>query len=342
MVVISTHSVFAKSLSEKECVSIDLADQFGRVRNQGGSSTCVLQVAADLIGYSQKLSSDEQISAIDVGVNFATAPIKKIKDEIKKIDVPEVQERMDQLVQTMEKDRLKNREKDPAERIQEAGSAERAIFSYNVRGGYCTETQLPSQTWDSAKINPDFLPEKMESLAKREPVQTEGNTGCQKCSAKLEKIPADKFAPQNAKVFDEALLRIDSKIEKICSPRKALAPVTVENIPFKSGPQGDGARTIAENLRQRQPVGIGYNSTFLEKGIVQGHTANHTSIVVGMKWDATKKTCLMKIRNSFGESCEPYHPSIRKDCDKGNIWVSEETLNKTLEELLIVLSSKRN
>ncbi len=96
-------------------------------------------------------------------------------------------------------------------------------------------------------------------------------------------------------------------------------------------------------LESNLPVGISYCANFLFKGkrykkfSHKGSTntmalekcSGHASIVIGSRKNRKTNKCELLIRNSWGETCSPY--SKDWECEKGQIWVDEETIDYNLK-----------
>lgn len=77
-----------------------------------------------------------------------------------------------------------------------------------------------------------------------------------------------------------------------------------------------------------QPIGISYFSEVLTQGHSfrsQFASDRHVSSVVGSRLNS-KGVCQFLVRNSWGKSCTPYS----WDCEKGQIWVDEDSLSKSI------------
>lgn len=95
---------------------------------------------------------------------------------------------------------------------------------------------------------------------------------------------------------------------------------------------------IMENLNSG-PVALGLNSTFLKSdqfnNIYRGD--GHAVIAVGRRWDTTTNSCMILIRNSWGEDYngeeagwipDPEHP--------GHVWVSEQALYRNVKNAYVL------
>lgn len=115
-------------------------------------------------------------------------------------------------------------------------------------------------------------------------------------------------------------------------------------------------KILHELKRNSLPVGISYCSKFLYKGdSYKGLTkakdgkvtsskdcGAHSSLIIGSRWNTSKNTCELLIRNTWGKQCNSYkanYPSkaeLKKkgrtvsqfdfNCEDGNIWIDYKTI----------------
>lgn len=80
--------------------------------------------------------------------------------------------------------------------------------------------------------------------------------------------------------------------------------------------------TIDEQLDKGNILGIDYKYTILTNSQVNSGVANHTSSIVGRRFNPNTNTCEYLLRNSEGKTCAIY--SKNYECKNGHIWISEE------------------
>jgi hypothetical protein len=89
-------------------------------------------------------------------------------------------------------------------------------------------------------------------------------------------------------------------------------------------------KTIDQQLNAQNIVAIDYTAKVL-RDKKQAHKITqwlHTSTLVGRRWNEQNNQCEYLVRNSAGENCQKYDPDY--ECDKGNIWVPQKYLHKSL------------
>jgi len=93
-------------------------------------------------------------------------------------------------------------------------------------------------------------------------------------------------------------------------------------------------KRINENLEKNKPSGLTYNSNHIKKKEYRSILrAGHFSSITGRRWNPSTKTCEFKIRNSWGESCQSYMPTINCNAKEGSFWVDEKNLHKMAEQV---------
>jgi hypothetical protein len=51
----------------------------------------------------------------------------------------------------------------------------------------------------------------------------------------------------------------------------------------------------------------------------------HASLIIGRRRNSVG-TCELLVRNSYGTDCNNYNDSVKKNCEKGNIWVARDLI----------------
>ena len=91
-------------------------------------------------------------------------------------------------------------------------------------------------------------------------------------------------------------------------------------------------------LESGMPSFLVYHSNVIKHGpgLNPSHYAyqndRHASLIIGRKYNQETNSCEYLIRNSYGSSCNNYHPTLR--CKNGQFWLSEETLEKAFVKTL--------
>lgn len=81
-------------------------------------------------------------------------------------------------------------------------------------------------------------------------------------------------------------------------------------------------KKLDEALGKGKMAGISYDPRFMLQKSGEGL---HVSSVVARERGRDGQ-CYYKIRNSWGESCEPYNEQVKKGCRQGNLWVKSSDL----------------
>ncbi|MNL16203.1 hypothetical protein D3C87_1372330 [compost metagenome] len=93
---------------------------------------------------------------------------------------------------------------------------------------------------------------------------------------------------------------------------------------------------IDEQLNNKNIIEIGYDASILTSTDFETKStkANHSSLVVGRRFNDKTMSCEYLIRNSWGKSCGSYRGDL--DCEEGNIWIPKEDLIKDLSEITYI------
>jgi len=345
------------ALTQEQCPTVDLSDQFGPVRNQGKISSCFAFAVADLIGYSTGVAPAEQVSAIDVQMNMLAASEEEIRAAINNqksfSNVRMNLQALPFLIEATAENKAKASPLDTFER----GFTWLAAMAYNVRNGICTEKQMPS-TGPQAAVGSDFFVREQigklthyakdadflnrlwlrlpfsPSLFLLEQITFSKRTAQTPCTPKTN--PLRRNAEFIEGTFKQMYRDMDKKLEKACTPRKPIPPLM--SIPIDLN--DNGAQKAAQMLRNVPPIPFvwSYDPRFLKEnpdtvGAKQNANA-HASVVVGMHWDG--KQCQFKVRNSWGINCEEYHSSLRAGCKDGVVDVNANLFGKYSHRALVI------
>lgn len=116
-------------------------------------------------------------------------------------------------------------------------------------------------------------------------------------------------------------------------PREQATVINVNKY-FNLGKTEPLLRAIHQQLDRNNIVGVSYFADFFEKDDAPNTEASrHVTPIVARQWNKAKNRCELLIRNSYGERCTGYRAASLQEpgvCVKGNIWVSEKVLLKSI------------
>lgn len=137
-------------IAESECPNVNLSSAFGPAREQGTVGMCYAMVAADLIGYQQRLGPAKRVSAIDVATTYLTA------DPVKVLNRPRLSHSF--LINSEDGKFALQASQDITyqqqltsgltvyDRFNSGGYLDATLRAYDTKKGLCLESQLPSET----------------------------------------------------------------------------------------------------------------------------------------------------------------------------------------------------
>lgn len=107
-------------------------------------------------------------------------------------------------------------------------------------------------------------------------------------------------------------------------------------------------RNVYEVLRLGRPLGVSYRSRMVApsgsrlgifRRLMSNAFVDHISTVTAQRWNANKNRCEIKVRNSWGQaSCSTYKRGIECDSQEGSFWVDDETFFEMSGELVFIRS----
>lgn len=323
-----TFAGLTNKIKPDECKNVDLSDQFGPIRYQGLVGACYAFVAADLIGFNQRLPKEQMVSARDVQLNYLIRDPKEVQKATDKIGNWDLSlNAAKYIIPEIEQMHLSNISKKLDARL-DFGSTILALLSYNASPGLCLESELPSQG-RLAYIESDH--HLKNSLIQKKYLTFESETSEQNC---LSHNLLQKTVNSSKEIVNVLAQEQAQKIMDDCKNRIAIKPIKPDYYQFDRGAKSRAALTIAYALKMKIPVAIAYDSSLLKKGPKsKQEKADHASTVVGTRWNKENGQCEFKIRNSWGINCDLYHKEIRKNCVGGNIWISEKDINLRTAEI---------
>lgn len=326
------------NLNASECLDTDLSPKYGPIRDQGSSPWCSQFAAADLITYAQGIGPRDQVSALDVAVNFLTTDPKKLG---------EVANHQNNWLLALQTKRLQplnealdaaRKGKAPIDRAN--GMLVSGILAYQLSAGSCLESKVRSQE-TIRRDNRGFIERQLKrlgdvSVTEAEQLIADESQACPEMG--IGSRPA--LQTLIAKLNEESMANVKSSIDRECRQRRPLREMWPQTMVTEPG-TGTAARALASLLNQRLPTAISYDARFLTNGVKDpGPVEAHVSVIAGMRWNKRKKMCEFKIRNSWGPTCDGYHESLRKQCEGGSIWIDEKTLDPRIGSVQTVLTAK--
>lgn len=194
------------------------------------------------------------------------------------------------------------------------------VLAYNLRPNICIEQDLPSQN-PSAFLNyDDFLFDRVRG--------TYGNQDSAFSEWQLLNDCSVKNSLDNLVDFSQSLGRAlqresDRELRKSCRHTLPLKPMMAHNVAVA---EGQTSRLILSLFKRGAAAAIAYDHAALYSGTADRKESDHTSTIVGSRWNPTKGICEFKLRNSQGPYCKKY----RKDwaCIKGQLWVPSAALDQ--------------
>ncbi len=326
-------------LKREECVEYDVTKKMGAVRRQGVSEWCWAMVAADLIGYQQGITPREQVSAIDVAATTESTS----NTELDRLALRLPKRFLDQnLMQTVFSHK---RHADVSALTESGGLVANGVLAYQRNLGWCSETQLPSID----ENNKDYFIQHIlkNKLGDDSKTFSESEAIDYLIGLPIEKCLSPSFVTGSKGVVtsrqlqralnEHASQKVKSTIdEKFCSSRKPLKPM----VPFTIDVNGDNpewkrarVQLVAKaGATLKGPFGIAIRPDFLTMGREEGNGDGlHGVSVVAARW--SEHGCQFKIRNSYGPDCSTYHPTFKKGCDQGHVWLSEEDIANRMTDV---------
>lgn len=307
------------AVNKAECTTVDLRPEFGPARSQGNIGWCYANVAADLLTYYYK--KDLKGQRVSSGYTALT---------------------------------FNEHNANPA--LTEGGVVGRAIHAVAEEGFLCPE----SLEIDALKAGPKMrIKQKLDSFVHFKRLYDQGKTDPTKrkifvaqlqtyrstnstlfrlkeneIASLLQSTTEDEFPIEFAR-----LLCRDHRIE-VRPPIPHMIANNKEsfmNFMTKLSPY------VHTELEEHKPVAISYAAQFLFQTSVpdwrfslhrlmttrNDTVARHASMIVGRRWNDTRKRCEFILRNSWGTNCKAYANAYfqkPEHCEAGNLFVSDRFL----------------
>jgi len=305
------------ALTQKECPGHDFSKELGPTFSQGASLMCHAFVASDLITVNQKIGPTNHVSALDVGSNMAVSDSKLVVEQLPPANTLSGQVLRKQFSEKMDLTQLYlfNRKTDMRE-----GLPDLDVLAYNLRPNICTERDLPSENSDRLKPDSDFLFKRVRgSDGKWDPTFTNWRI-LNSCKGNNSMDNFIEFTKSYSRTIQ---MESDQTLRASCRHPLPLKPMIAHSIETD---EHQASRLVLSVFSTGNVAAIGYDHGVLMGGTADRTFSDHTSTIVGSRWNSKTSTCEFKLRNSQGPSCKIY----RKDwpCKKGQLWIPSSDLDQ--------------
>ena len=335
--LLSVTSSFA-STKKETCSSVDLQASLGPVRDQGDVGFCAANMAADLLSYRfRDVLNGRKISALDVALhtNRFWVPLLEKKDQ------------------------FWAKAQNVAAMIIDEGASPIGGLRATQAVGLCVRDLEGIMT--AKNESSQLLHQKLAGWMELKKLdQSSSQVALRKRIQELQKIDgllASLSEDQIVKlVHNNFWYNIPRRIsEALCEGQriavsKPVWPRALMLIPLIGSRGVDIAmKLMNQQLSLENVVGIGYRAYFLQDDRTWNELlhskeplfdkihsmgehvfSGHAGVIVGRKWNEESQSCDYLVRNSWGEDCSFYAPSIKERCQKGHFWVAEKRLRDTL------------
>lgn len=317
-------------LSEDECPDKDLSDQFGPIRNQGHSGQCYAFVAADLIGFNQKISPKNMVSALDVAVNYISIDPKLLYKEAHSLKDWQLSSALSLVgIPALERKRESWAPIDGVKKRADGGIPIVTLAAYNQIGTACLEQNYPSQAPSVDLFKNEYINYKLAAasgaagtyfpiggLVRRPilPKTFEEEPLYRRCLNGPKSL--DEFKSFNKQFDEQVINQVKKDNTEKCGSRIPLKPMEYGMLDGNQTKESSLAKYTAQLLKKEIPIGLVYDSSFLVDGRnADIQPSSHASSVVGSRWNKNTKTCEFKLRNSWGPLCDSYAAEFKKSCE---------------------------
>jgi hypothetical protein len=312
----------------KACSDVDLATELGPVRNQGNIGWCYANVAADLITFRfKKELNGRRASAGYVALIFNEFTSNKPNDDAGLVSAAALFSQWYGVCPASfeEPAFAKSPFKTLRERINSLVLLKEAYDRRNQSFYYAEHLKQLIENYRNSKsmIN-QLSDEELEEILQ--------NSSTRSFPRKL----ADRLCgPYKIKVTK------DLKIRYVHYYASGLTQLL--NNPNLEAVPSMGRTNLIQKINQlldhKNVAAIGYRtSIFYDPKTERFKKAGmHASSIVGRRWNAKTNTCDLKLRNSWGQSCDNYtNPELKDSCDPktGYLYLPPKILARTLDEVI--------
>jgi len=278
-----------KSMAQekKTCGAVDLRPALGAPRSQDSVGWCFAFTVADLVSYKLK----QRVSAADIALSYNSDMLSGAR-------------------------RFFGTTED-----QFSGGSATGAFKSSKETGYCLEKDLPSEDNSGANFK--------DNLA------TVDNMGRLALNGQ---ITCDQFYKKASSLFPNvglqdmrAILSQSSRndyfkklVDKTCKNRISGQKLNMKYmLNLTSSSFG---KNIDAQLSAKNPIEFAYDSTILDDPRGGAGRADHSSLLVGRRFNQKSGQCEYLVRNSWGKSCGYYNSGYT--CEGGNVWIPKATVLK--------------
>lgn len=272
---------------KKTCTSVDLRPALGPPRSQDSMGWCYAFTVSDLVSYKLK----KRVSAADIALSYNQG---LLSDALRLFGTTE---------------------------DQFSGGFTTSAFKNSKKAGYCLEKDLPSEDNSGADLKTRLTAvDNMGRLA------VQGAISCDQFYKKASSMfPNVKLEEMRAILSQSSRDEYFKKlVDKTCKNRisgKDLDMQYVINLDNSSF-----GKKIDAQLSAKNPVEFAYDSTILEDARAPSGQTDHSSILVGRRFNQKSGQCEYLIRNSWGKSCGFYDSTY--SCEGGNVWIPKAKVLK--------------
>jgi hypothetical protein len=295
--------------TKSECSPIDIRNSsLGAPRNQHEVSWCYAFAASDLLDFYYP--KNEKISAADMATRYNTHGIARVMKFF--IDIFS---------------RISGTER---YRLQHMTGFSKIALEMALENGSCPESVFPSESWvkvqNGQRSNVPLKQAMLDVFTIRKEILKGMKLAQLPFHYEFENVSRERFyniVKSNIKnrIFNKfRLAACENKRESYAVAPEVIMKIRNSKI-FKK---------IDEKLSANEPALIDYVALVLLDHTNSKFSVDelHTSILVGRQWNDQTNSCEYLIRNSYGESCEKYDPSLK--CENGHLWVSQDDIYRNM------------
>ncbi|MGE5086429.1 MAG: C1 family peptidase [Bacillota bacterium] len=271
----------------KSCTSVDLRPAMGPPRSQDSMGWCYAFTVADLVSYKLK----QRVSAADIALSYNQ---DLLSDALRLFGTTE--------------DKF-------------SGGLITGAFKKSKKVGYCLEKDLPSEDNSGADLKTRLTAvDNMGRLA------VQGEISCEQFYKNSKSMfPNAKFEDVRAILSQYSRDDYFKKlVDKTCKNRISGKNLEMSYM-FNLNDSSFGKKIDAQ-LSAKNPVEFSYNSSILDDARTKDGFADHSSLIVGRRFNQKSGQCEYLVRNSWGKSCGFYDSNY--SCENGNVWIPKATILK--------------
>lgn len=282
-------NVGRKAMAQEKttCGAVDLRPAMGAPRSQDSMGWCYAFTVADLVSY--KLN--QRVSAADIALSYNR---DMLSDALRFFGTTE---------------------------DQFSGGYTTGAFKNSKEVGYCLEKDLPSEDNSGADLKT-----RLTEVDKIGRLAVQGEVNCdQFYKTARGTFPNVKFDDMRAILSQSSRDDYFKKlVDKTCKNRISGQKLDIQYMINLN--DSSFGKKIDSLLSAKKPVEFSYDSTILEDARANTGRADHSSIVVGRRFNQKSGQCEYLIRNSWGKSCGFYDSNY--SCEGGNVWIPKAKVLK--------------